>query len=245
MTFATRVRLTLRNAVYPGLDLHTRHRAVLCRFWKTGRRDVLDAGSGNGYFSWLAYQSGANVTAINVDAGQVAKARELFLSYHAADPERLRFEQANLYSLASETRQFDEIICYEVLEHVRRDAEVVAQFFRILRPGGILHMCCPHSQHPRHQAEILDLAETGGHVRAGYTGEDYRRLLEPLGFKVEHVAGIGPASVYVADRILREIRQTIGDLAALPLLPIALQVLKRAQPDPPMPFSLYVKATKP
>ena len=48
MTPLTRLRLTLRNAVYPGLDLHTRHRAVLCRFWKTGRRDVLDAAAGNG-----------------------------------------------------------------------------------------------------------------------------------------------------------------------------------------------------
>ena len=122
---------------------------------------------------------------------------------------------------------------------------MVAQFFRILRPGGILHMCCPHSLHPRHQAEVLDLAETGGHVRAGYTAEDYRRLLEPLGFTVERVAGIGPASVCRADRFLRAIRQNIGDLAALPLLPIALQVLKRAQPDPPMPFSLYVRAIKP
>jgi len=49
----------LRDLIYPGLDLHTRNRASLCRFWKTGPRDVLDAGSGNGYFSWLAYQSGA------------------------------------------------------------------------------------------------------------------------------------------------------------------------------------------
>jgi hypothetical protein len=43
----------VRDLVYPGLDLHTRNRASLRRFWKTGARDVLDAGSGNGYFSWL------------------------------------------------------------------------------------------------------------------------------------------------------------------------------------------------
>lgn len=35
----------VRSLVYPGLDLHTRNRALLCRFWKTGPRDVLDAGS--------------------------------------------------------------------------------------------------------------------------------------------------------------------------------------------------------
>ena len=53
----------VRHVTYPGLDLHTRNRASLCQFWKTGERDVLDAGSGNGYFSWLAYKSGARVVA--------------------------------------------------------------------------------------------------------------------------------------------------------------------------------------
>jgi len=50
------IRNALRSLIYPGLDLHTRNRASLRRFWKTGLRDVFDAGSGNGYFSWLAYQ---------------------------------------------------------------------------------------------------------------------------------------------------------------------------------------------
>jgi len=44
----------IRNFLYPGLDLHTRNRASLTRFWQRGPRDVLDAGCGNGYFSWLA-----------------------------------------------------------------------------------------------------------------------------------------------------------------------------------------------
>ena len=33
-----------RALFYPGLDLHTRNRAVLSRFWKSGRRDVLNPG---------------------------------------------------------------------------------------------------------------------------------------------------------------------------------------------------------
>ena len=36
-------RHRIRNILYPGLDLHTRNRASLCRFWNTGPRDVLDA----------------------------------------------------------------------------------------------------------------------------------------------------------------------------------------------------------
>lgn len=245
MTLLHRLRLAARSAVYPGLDLHTRNRAVLCRFWRTGPRDVLDAGSGNGYFSWLAYRTGANVTALNFDAEQVGKAREFFLSYRGADPARLRFEHANLYGLRAETRQFDEIICYEVLEHLRRDDEVVAQFARLLRPGGVLHICCPNRLHPRHQAEVLDEDEAGGHVRAGYTAEDYRALLEPAGLQIERIVGIGPHSLYLADAILRAIRNRFGDAAALPLLPLALPFTWSGRTNPATPFSLYACAVKP
>jgi SAM-dependent methyltransferase len=206
---------------------------------------VLDAGSGNGYFSWLAYRSGARVVAMNFDEAQVAKAREFLIENRGADPARLRFEQGNLYDLEREQRTFDEIICFEVLEHLRRDRDVAKQFYRVLRPGGVLHLCCPNRLHPRHQAEVLDVAEAGGHVRSGYTAEDYRELLEPLGFEIERRVGIGPKLLYLADEGLRTIRNRIGDLAALPLLPLALPIVWLARENPPIPFSIYVAARKP
>jgi 2-polyprenyl-3-methyl-5-hydroxy-6-metoxy-1,4-benzoquinol methylase len=202
-----RIRNILRRLLYPGLDIHSRNRAALARFWRTGARDVLDAGSGNGYFSWLAYRSGARVVGMTFDGAQVAKARDFLVGYRRADPARLEFEQRNLYELSSETRTFDEIICFEVLEHLRRDEEVVREFHRLLRVGGALHVCSPNRLHPRHQVEVLDSEERGGHVRPGYTESDYRSLLEPVGFRVDRVIGI-------------------------------------AKFDPPVPFSLYVRAIK-
>jgi SAM-dependent methyltransferase len=233
-----------RNLLYPGLDLHTRNRASLCRFWKSGERDVLDAGCGNGYFSWLAYRSGARVVALNFDLDQVEKADRFLVGYRGADRSRLRFEHRDLYDLAGETRRFDEIICYEVLEHLNDDARVVREFHRILRPGGVLHVCCPNRLHPRHQAEVLDRHESGGHVRPGYTEEDFRRLLEPAGFGIDRLVGIGPWSLYRADELLRAVRSGAGDIAALPLLPFALPTVWLARTDPPVPFSLYVRAIK-
>ena len=234
----------LRHLVYPGLDLHTRNRASLCRYWQSGLRDVLDAGSGNGYFSWLAYQSGARVVALNFEPSQVEKAREFLIGFRKADPARLQFEQYNLYDLTKESRTFDEIICYETLEHLRRDTDVVKEFFRILRPGGVLHICCPNRLHRRHQAEVLDVDETGGHVRAGYTEADYRQMLEPLGFRIDRVVGIGPESVYLADKALRAIRNRVGDFWALPLFWLGLIVLGFARQNPAVPFSIYVRARK-
>jgi SAM-dependent methyltransferase len=209
-----------------------------------GPRDVLDAGSGNGYFSWLAYKSGARVLALNFDKTQVEKSRDFLLGYEKADPARLQFERYNLYDLPAEIRTFDEIICFEVLEHLRRDGEVVKEFYRMLRPGGVLHVCCPYRLHPRHQAEVLDLGETGGHVRPGYTEEDYRALLEPIGFQIQDLVGIGTPGIYHADQILRVIRTQVGDWFALPLLPFALLFVKLAKFNPRIPFCLYARAIK-
>jgi SAM-dependent methyltransferase len=239
------IRNFFRSIVYPGLDLHLRNRASLRRYWKAGRRDVMDAGSGNGYFAWLAYLSGANVVGLNIEKDQVEKSENYLIGYRKADPRRLRFEHRNLYDLGGETRLFDEIICFEVLEHVRRDTDVVRELFRILRSGGVLHICCPYRLHPRHQAESLDVNETGGHVRAGYTEADYRALLEPVGFKIERVVGVGPTSVYWADKILRTIRNRYNDYLALPLFPLMLPIVWFATENPSMPFSLYVRAVKP
>lgn len=240
-----RLAWTMRDLIYPGLDLHTRNRATLCRFWGTGPRDVLDAGSGNGYFAWLAYKSGARVVALNMDADQVRKAESFLVEHRGADPARLRFEARNLYDLGSETRTFDEIICYETLEHIRRDQDVCRSFFRLLRPGGVLHACCPYRLHPRHQAEVLDEHETGGHVRPGYTAEDYKQMLEPIGFRVEQIVGLGTPAVYHADRVLRAIRGRLGDFPALPIFPMLLPLAKWARLDPEVPFSLYCRARKP
>src|SRR6185437_8975698 len=83
-----RLKHWARSLTYPGLDLHVRNRASLRRYWKTTARDVLDAGSGNGYFSWLAYKSGAKVLALNIDAAQVAKAQRFLVDYRGANVER-------------------------------------------------------------------------------------------------------------------------------------------------------------
>lgn len=245
MKLTKRFKFYLRDRFFPGVDLHTRNRAKLCAFWKSGHRAVLDAGSGNGYFSWLAYRSGAAVVAINMDQQQVRYAEEYFLDYKQADRARLTFEHRNLYDLREERRQFDEIICYETLEHVRRDSEVVTEFYRILKPGGTLHLCCPYSIHPRHQREKLDLEEYGGHVREGYTEQEYRSLLEPIGFNIDLVKGLGSYGVYLADEIMRGLRVSIGDLAALPLLPFGLIIMHWAPFSETTPYSLYVRAVKP
>ena len=99
--------------------------------------------------------------------------------------------------------------------------------------------------HPYHQGCDLDLNESGGHVRAGYTKDDYAALLKPIGFQVDMFTGIGSPGLYRADALLRAVRHRLGDWWALPLFPLVLPFVWLSKFDPSVPFSLYVRAVKP
>ena len=45
---------------------------------------------------------------------------------------------------------FDAIVCNAVLEHVSNPEEVLAEFRRVCRPGGVLYLCVPFMQ-PEHK----------------------------------------------------------------------------------------------
>ena len=183
------LRDLLRFHWMPGTDLFTRRRVGLESHWAHGSRKVLDAGCGNGWFAYRACRGDATVTAVAISAGLVARGAAFYNDYLGIPPTRLRFVELNLYDLPNLGETYDEIICYETLEHIRDDRRVCEHFFAALNPGGTLHLCCPNADHPRWAAEVLDDEEQGGHVRCGYTEASYRALLEPLGFEIGEIDG--------------------------------------------------------
>jgi 2-polyprenyl-3-methyl-5-hydroxy-6-metoxy-1,4-benzoquinol methylase len=82
---------------------------------------------------------------LNLDEEQVEKARQFLLGFKLADETRLKFVRFNLYDLPSLDVKFDEMVCYETLEHIRRDHDVAREFYRLLNPGFVLRLCCPYS----------------------------------------------------------------------------------------------------
>jgi len=245
-------KLRLKWLLYPGINLHARlrHRSLPQYFGGSddqGPRRVLDAGSGNGMLSYQSYRKGNTVIGVSFKSSEVVGSRKLFNDFLGIPEERLRFEEGNLYDLDFPNDHFDEIICAEVLEHLRRDTEVCRSFWRILKPGGVLHICAPNAEHPYNIGFPLDYEEKGGHVRPGYTEQSYRELLEPLGFEVEKVVGLGGPIRQAFNRRIKETQARFGAVAGVPLFLLALAILpfERRDVNPAMPFSLYVRARKP
>jgi SAM-dependent methyltransferase len=238
-------RNLLRYLLLPGTDIFTRRRTALEKNWLQGPRRVLDAGFGNGWFSYRAYKSGATVTAIAIGSGLVAKARALYNGFLGIPQDKVSFQEMNLYDAAALGGPFDEIICYETLEHVRDDAAVCRTFHRMLRSGGVLHLCCPNAEHPRWQSEQLDLSETGGHVRHGYTEKTFRALLEPLGFRIDRVEGVGGSRlVLLQEKVQAPLRRLLGEPGAALAAWLAAPFVALDDPAPATPFSVYVRAVR-
>jgi SAM-dependent methyltransferase len=235
--------------LFPGLNLHARlrNRVLPDNFGSSQNgelRNVLDAGCGNGMLTYQSYLRGNRGLGISIKTGEVARNRRLFHGLLKVPEERLRFEVMNLYDLQSLGTEFDEIICTEVLEHIADDRGVCESFCNALKSGGVLRLCCPNADHPDNRTHGLDKHEAGGHVRSGYTLESYRTLLEPIGFRIDRVIGLGGPLRQWCNKRITEAQEVaglpLGLVAFLLLCPLSW--LDNAKPK--VPYSLYVRAVK-
>jgi cyclopropane fatty-acyl-phospholipid synthase-like methyltransferase len=238
------LKLLAKRIFFPGLDLHTRCRyRFLPQLFRTGELHTLDAGSGNGALSYAAFRRGSRVLGITFSEREVADTTLLFRAMGIAQG-AVEFRRMNIYDLATLQETFDQIICSETLEHIKRDGEVIQMFSRLLRPGGRLILCCPHALHPDHALGRTDEPETGYHVRDGYTVDSYRALLDPSGLAITEVLGLGSPLLCRLDKVLRKLRHRIGDLGAFPVFLLLLPLARFDYRNPKMPFSLAIVVEK-
>ena len=92
----------------------------LRKYLRSGDCATLDAGCGNGAFSYYACSLGNSVLGINIDLEQVRKCEE-FRDFLDLDRERCGFKVHNIYDVLSLGQKFDQIICFETLEHLKAD----------------------------------------------------------------------------------------------------------------------------
>lgn len=116
-------------------------------------RDVLDAACGVGYGAHLLHAAGArSVTGIDAFAGAIVEARE-------RGREGVRFEIGDLRELPFDEDRFDLVVCFEAIEHVVEQEQVLDEIKRVLRPDGVVAISTPIAgvieiHNPHHVAEL-------------------------------------------------------------------------------------------
>jgi SAM-dependent methyltransferase len=113
----------------------------------------------------------------------------------------------DLHEIPFDNDSFDMILCNHVLEHVMDDRQVMSEFLRVLRPGGMAILQVPLE--PQRKTTFEDPSITDPRQREKYFGQkdhlriyglDYPERLREIGFVVEEY----PVSkTYSADMISR------------------------------------------
>jgi SAM-dependent methyltransferase len=127
--------------VIPGLvdpNLFNEHvaRYRFAARYADGRR-VLDAGCGAGYGT-AELTNAATVVAMDISADAIAHARGAF------GRPGVHFLQGACESLPFADESFDLLVAFEVIEHLERWREMLAEARRILRPSGVLLVSTPN-----------------------------------------------------------------------------------------------------
>jgi ubiquinone/menaquinone biosynthesis C-methylase UbiE len=139
-----------------GSVTHEHKAAVLQRHYETINREMrrtgtwrkdarlLDVGCGIGVYAEFWRSRGLRVTAVDVDADQIAHAmkrareRSMDIRYQVASADRLPFEAG----------VFDIVYANSLLEHVEEWERCLTEWIRVLAPGGLLwvettNVLCP------------------------------------------------------------------------------------------------------
>jgi SAM-dependent methyltransferase len=157
----------------------------LGKYFRRGDHSTLDAGSGNGSFSYYACSLGNRVLGINIDREQIDRSKE-FRDFIGLDEQRCQFKLLSIYDVKSLNKTFDQIICFETLEHLAKDAEVLRLFQEVLNSDGVLHISVPRRVRKPYCGEVFSDQEDGGHLRYGYELVDLEAMLTEAGFSITH-----------------------------------------------------------
>jgi SAM-dependent methyltransferase len=129
---------------------------------------VLDAACGEGYGSFLLAATAREVVGIDIAAQAVAHAQA---RYRAPN---LRFVEGSCTALPLADGSIDLVVSFETIEHLAAQAQMLAEFRRVLAPGGVLVLSSPNKP-------VYSGTEPGGnefHVRE-LTRDELAQLLAP------------------------------------------------------------------
>jgi 2-polyprenyl-3-methyl-5-hydroxy-6-metoxy-1,4-benzoquinol methylase len=194
-------------------DPHSSHAVILGRLGEGRGRRALDVGAADGFLAELLTRQGWQVTALERDPAQAAKARGRCHEVIVAD-----LDSAILHLEGV----FDAIVYGDVLEHLSDPLPVLVTLNRSLAPGGRVIVSVPNVAHLWVRLSLLlgrwEYADRGildrTHVRF-FTRRSFVRFLGDAGLAIEElVATPAPLPLVVPPRLHGGVLDAVHGLSA-------------------------------
>lgn len=151
----------------------------------------IDVGAGAGRHSYEALRRGAEVTAFDQNAEELAEVDTMFGALVEAGEVppggSARVEVGDILDMPHADGSFDVVLASEILEHVPDDVTAISELVRILAPGGVLAVTVPRWLPERICWALSDdyHANEGGHIRI-YRADELRGKIEAAGLMFLH-----------------------------------------------------------
>ena len=199
-----------RDAFLPGYDLLTRllgmnrvYDALIGQAELSDGDRILEIGCGTGNLALRAKRSCPGAAVIGSDPDPLALRRA---ERKSAGLTGIRFERGYAQRLPYGDGEFDRVLSSMMLHHLDEDAKTAAagEVFRVLRPGGRLHLVDMGGDMTTHDGLAARLVKHSSHA-AGNLGDAIPRLLRAQGFDCAEVASqrnrfVGRLTYYRATR---------------------------------------------
>ena len=236
-----------KRLMWPGPDYGTRVRHDLQnRFLSGPDVKTLDLGCGNGCMTLAAAKRGGTALGVSLDSASISRA-EAFRNLIGFDENRCKFTEASVYDLKQmNLPKFDQIIAFEILEHLFRDEEVLKYCSDQLTEDGWIHITVPNRDNHVH-FEGISRFETGAHVRHGYDYTALEAMLRKVGLEPvdrQGVGGLGTVMGFSAVAKARKLPGALGQISSVLIFFLAWPLVKILNLIPFKPWSLYVLGVK-
>jgi SAM-dependent methyltransferase len=170
---------------------------------RTGGGRTLDAGCGSGTFTLYAASVGNE--ALGISHADQAKAERRARICGLPNARFMQHDLRKLDELVGKIGPFDQIMCFECLEHIRDDRSVVQNLAAMLKPGGRIMITVPYKYYRHLIGDVLSETEDGGHVRWGYTHDEMSEILDTGGLRTiekDYVSGVLAQQISNAQRVI-------------------------------------------
>jgi 2-polyprenyl-3-methyl-5-hydroxy-6-metoxy-1,4-benzoquinol methylase len=145
-----------------------------------GAKQILDAGSGFGQYTYFMARRfpDAQILGVDVKEEEVANSRKFF---EKVGMDHVRFETADLTTF-QHPDTYDLVLSVDVMEHIEPDVQVFRNICHSLKPGGMLLISTPSDQGGSDVQSEEDESFIGEHVRDGYGIREIKDKLYEAGF---------------------------------------------------------------
>ena len=149
--------------------------------------DVVDFGCGTGWLSSAMALMRCQVTGIDISQRALDIAHSAVLEHPLLKEGRVAFRRLGEAGIPLDTSSVDRIVCFDSFHHVADQNFYLQEFFRILRPGGIVGFSEPgpgHSRTPASQYEMRNFAV----IENDIVLEDISSMARAVGFERMNMA---------------------------------------------------------